>query len=120
MAHDCTSGRERGCGDGLDGRAGAEGRHAGHHAYPKPRLRPLSGEETRMVVQGHRLTLMVCAAFVVGVAFLVCAFAAWTTSAGFTPQFDMVVTVEGPMRLGCFEVYTNARYESPAQECLTH
>lgn len=68
----------------------------------------------------YRLTLAVYAALVVFVALQISGFGVWREIAVRQPQFDMVVEVDAPHNLGCFEAYINANYESPFRACLTH
>jgi hypothetical protein len=64
------------------------------------------------------LILAICAAYAAAAVAMLTAFAAWKETAPFIPRFDLVVEVDAPKRLGCFEAYTNANYGSPARACL--
>lgn len=67
----------------------------------------------------HRLTLSVFGLLLIVVTLLSSVYGAWREIALQQPQFDIVVEVDAPKRLGCFEAYLNANYESPIRACLT-
>jgi hypothetical protein len=74
----------------------------------------------KMKRMNRRLALISIAMAAAVVASLLTGYRVWEEAALHQPQFDLLVEVDAPKRLGCFEAYINADYKNPARACLDH
>jgi hypothetical protein len=73
-----------------------------------------------MKTWASRFSLTIVASIAVAAGLLLGAFELWSHWGAMGPRFDVVIEVDAPRRLGCFEAFINGTFDKSTVACLDH